>query len=64
MPAPTTCITSRVPPERLEKLIEMIPVQRLGNPKFVADLVVTLASPDADFTTGATWDVNGGIFMR
>lgn len=57
-------VRAAVPPERLEKLIEMIPVKRLGNPKFVADLVVTLASPDADFTTGATWDVNGGIFMR
>ena len=57
-------VRAAVPPERLEKLIEMIPVKRLGNPKFVADLVETLASPDADFTTGATWDVNGGIFMR
>lgn len=57
-------VRAAVPPERLEKLIEAIPVRRLGNPKFVADLVVTLASPDADFTTGATWDVNGGIFMR
>ncbi len=53
-----------VPPDRLEKLIEGIPVRRLGNPKFVADLVVMLASPEADFTTGATWDVNGGLFMR
>ncbi|TAH41872.1 MAG: SDR family oxidoreductase [Betaproteobacteria bacterium] len=57
-------VRAAVPPERLEKLIEAIPVRRLGNPKFVADLVVKLASPEADFTTGATWDVNGGIFMR
>lgn len=58
-------VRAAVPPERLEKLIkEMIPVKRLGNPRFVADLVLTLASPDADFTTGATWDVNGGIYMR
>ena len=53
-----------MPPERLEKLIEAIPVRRLGNPKFDADLVVQLASPAADFATGATWDVNGGIYMR
>jgi len=57
-------VRAAVPPERLEKLIEAIPLRRLGNPKFVADLVVKLASPEADFTTGATWDVNGGIFMR
>lgn len=57
-------VRAAVPPERLEQLIEAIPVRRLGNPKFVADLVVQLASPAADFTTGATWDVNGGIYMR
>ena len=32
--------------------------------KFVAGLVVQLASAEADFATGAAWDVNGGIFMR
>jgi 3-oxoacyl-[acyl-carrier protein] reductase len=57
-------VRAAVPPARLEKLIEAIPLRRLGNPKFVADLVVQLASPEADFTTGATWDVNGGIYMR
>ena len=57
-------VRAAVPPERLEKLIEMIPVKRLGNPEFVANLVVQLASVEADFATGAAWDVNGGIFMR
>jgi 3-oxoacyl-[acyl-carrier protein] reductase len=44
--------------------MDMIPVRRLGNPDFVANIAVQLASPDADFVTGATWDINGGIFMR
>ncbi len=57
-------VRAAVPPERLEKLIEMIPVKRLGNPEFVASLVLQLASAEADFATGAAWDVNGGIFMR
>ena len=57
-------VRAAVPPERLEKLIEMIPVKRLGNPEFVAGLVVQLASAEADFAPGAAWDVNGGIFMR
>lgn len=57
-------VRAAVPPEKLDKLVQMIPVQRLGNPRFVARLVVQLASPDADFATGAAWDVNGGIFMR
>jgi 3-oxoacyl-[acyl-carrier protein] reductase len=53
-----------VPREKLGKLISQIPVQRLGNPHFVAALAVQLASPEADSATGAAWDINGGIFMR
>ena len=57
-------VRALVPPDKLDKLIENIPVRKLGNPAFVADLALQLASPDADFATGATWDINGGIFMR
>ncbi len=57
-------VRASIPPERLETLVGMIPVKRLGNPAFVARMVVELAAPDADFTTGAAWDINGGIFMR
>jgi 3-oxoacyl-[acyl-carrier protein] reductase len=53
-----------VPPERLAPLIEGIPVKTLGDPAFVADIIVRLAARDAGFTTGATWDINGGLFMR
>ena len=41
-----------------------IPGGKLGDPKFVADLVVKLAGSDAYFANGACWDVNGGIYMR
>ena len=57
-------VRALVPPERLAQIIETIPVKKLGNPGFVADLVVQLASAQAGFATGAAWDVNGGIFMR
>jgi len=57
-------VRAAVPPERLEPLIKAIPVQRLGNPQFVARMVLLLASAEADFATGAAWDFNGGIFMR
>ena len=57
-------VHAMVPAERLAQIVKTIPVQRLGNPRFVARLVVLLASADADFATGAAWDVNGGLFMR
>ncbi|HVW51976.1 MAG TPA: SDR family oxidoreductase [Trinickia sp.] len=53
-----------VAPDRLAKMIEAIPARQIGDPNFVGDLVVLLASPHAGFATGATFDVNGGIYMR
>lgn len=54
-----------VPAEKLAQIIDtMIPVKALGDPDFVADIVVRLAGRDAGFVTGAAWDLNGGIFMR
>ena len=53
-----------LPPERLAAVVQTIPVGALGDPAFVADMAVKLASRDAAFVTGATWDVNGGLFMR
>ena len=53
-----------VPPDRLPQLIAGIPVGALGDATFVADIAVQLADPRASFVTGATWDINGGLFMR
>ena len=53
-----------VTPERLDEIIRMIPMGELGDPAFVARLVVQLASAEASSATGATWDLNGGLFMR
>ncbi|MCF8481730.1 MAG: SDR family oxidoreductase [Rhodospirillum sp.] len=53
-----------VPEDRLPGLIQNIPVGTLGDPTFVARMVAQLAGPDAGFVTGATWDINGGLFMR
>ena len=53
-----------VTPERLAQIRSMIPVGDIGDPAFVAQMVVQLASPASGFVNGATWDVNGGLFMR
>lgn len=50
--------------ERAEALAERIPVGRTGRPEDVARGVAFLASEDAGYITGATLDLNGGVFMR
>jgi 3-oxoacyl-[acyl-carrier protein] reductase len=50
--------------EARQRVIAMIPLSRLGEPREVAYAVLFLASPMADYITGATIDVNGGILKR
>lgn len=63
-PIDSPAVHAAVPAEKLAGLCANIPVQRLGDADFLGDLIVQLARPEAYFTTGATWDVNGGLFMR
>ncbi len=46
--------------EDVEALCDDIPLQRMGNPEEVADLVAFLASDKATYITGSIFDVNGG----
>ncbi|BFM09555.1 SDR family NAD(P)-dependent oxidoreductase [Halioxenophilus aromaticivorans] len=58
-------ITEKVPPEKLAEIIDtMIPVKQMSDPRLIADMALLLASDQAATVTGATWDANGGIFMR
>lgn len=50
--------------ERMPGFLAGIPVGQLGDAGFIADMVVRLAGRDAGFVNGATWDINGGLFMR
>ena len=51
-------------PEQREKVMAMIPLGRLGEPEEIAYAALFLASPLADYITGTTLDVNGGILKR
>jgi 3-oxoacyl-[acyl-carrier protein] reductase len=53
-----------LPAEDFASLPQRIPVGRVGRPEEVAALVAFLASEQAGFVTGATYDINGGLFMR
>ncbi len=54
----------RTIPERvLKRLIDQIPMKRLGRPEEVARAVIFLVSPDGDYITGQEISVNGGLFV-
>ncbi len=51
-------------PEQLNAVLKNIPLGRLGKPEDVAALVSFLASPDADYITGSTFYVDGGLLWN
>ncbi|MDX1600487.1 MAG: SDR family oxidoreductase, partial [Anaerolineales bacterium] len=48
-------------PEQREQLLTKIPVNRIGEPKDIADMAVVLVSGAADYVTGTTVYVDGGM---
>jgi 3-oxoacyl-[acyl-carrier protein] reductase len=58
-----TDMTRELPEEQHKKLLSEIPLARLGAPKEIANAVVFLASSAADYITGETLHVNGGMYM-
>ena len=46
-----------------EKIIQSIPVKRLGKAEEIGSIVGWLATDDAGFTTGAEFSCNGGLHM-
>jgi 3-oxoacyl-[acyl-carrier protein] reductase len=46
-----------------DELLRRIPLQRLGQPADIAASVLFLASEDANYVTGQTLHVNGGMYM-
>ncbi len=58
-----TDMTDALSDDQKEALLGRIPLSRLGQPEDIAKAVVFLASPMADYITGTTIHVNGGMFM-
>ena len=56
----TPLIPSTMPPEKVEKFGEQVPMKRPGQPAEVAPAYVMLASDEASYISGATIAVTGG----
>jgi 3-oxoacyl-[acyl-carrier protein] reductase len=63
-PLDTPMVHRTVPADRMAQLIAGIPTGALGDPAFVASMASRLCARDAGFVSGATWDINGGLYMR
>jgi glucose 1-dehydrogenase len=50
-------------PEAYAELMKLIPYKRIGEPEDIARVVVWLASDEADYVTGATMYVDGGMTL-
>lgn len=57
-------VRALLPADKLDALVTAIPAGTLGDPDYIARLVVLLADPQAVSATGATFDVNGGLYLR
>lgn len=51
----------KVAPQLVEASIAQIPMKRLGRPEDIANIVVFLASDEAEYITGAEFTVDGGL---
>jgi 3-oxoacyl-[acyl-carrier protein] reductase len=58
-----TDMTKSLPEAARGKLMERIPLGKLGTPEDIAHAVAYLASEGAAYVTGATLHVNGGMYM-
>ena len=58
-----TAMTDKLTDAIKERLLDHIPMKRMGQPADVAAAVVYLASEEAGYVTGQTLHVNGGMAM-
>lgn len=59
----STDMTDELTEEQKEMMLSMIPLARFGEPEDVAKVVRFLASDDANYMTGQTLHIDGGMVM-
>jgi 3-oxoacyl-[acyl-carrier protein] reductase len=58
-----TAMSQAIPAKERDMLIRVIPMERLGTAEDIAEAVLFLAGPGADYITGQVLNVNGGMYM-
>lgn len=59
----TTDMTDKLPQEVQESILQTIPLGKFGSPEHIAEAVKFLASDAAEYITGQTLQVDGGMAM-
>jgi NAD(P)-dependent dehydrogenase (short-subunit alcohol dehydrogenase family) len=59
----TDMVRATISEERAQAYADSFPIPRLGHPEEVADLIAFLASDQAAYVTGASYDITGGDLM-
>ena len=57
-------MTSFLDEDSRNSIIKDIPLNRLGSPEDVSELVAFLAGDEAQYITGQTISIDGGLFMH
>jgi 3-oxoacyl-[acyl-carrier protein] reductase len=60
----TTSMTESLTEEQKDQIKKFIPSARIGSPEDIAHATLYLASDEANYITGSTLHVNGGMFMN
>lgn len=58
-----TAMTQKLTAEQKQAILSNVPLQRVGLPEDIAYAVVFLASARANYITGTTLHINGGMYM-
>ena len=58
-----TPMVERMPEKVLQKMLEKVPLRRLGRPEDIANAYLFLASDESDYVNGAVLEVNGGLVI-
>ena len=58
-----TDMVKSIRPDVLEKIVNTVPVKRLGTPEEIGSVIAWIASDEGGYATGSDFSLNGGLHM-